>query len=95
MARDLDVMEPKHPNDIFKTHLEDRRYADDGINSAKKNLALTYVNAFVNAGFGKDKLIIEQESNEDWVFKCKDDGQTAAAASLGMLLLWDIDEGLA
>jgi len=29
------------------------------------------------------------------VFKCKDDGQTAAAASLGMLLLWDIDEGLA
>ena len=59
MARDLDVMEPKHPDDVFKSHLEDRRYANDEINSAKKNLALTYVNAFVNAAFGKDKLIIE------------------------------------
>jgi 26S proteasome regulatory subunit N1 len=64
------------------------------IDSAKKNLALTYVNAFVNAGYGKDLLITNSENNEDWVFKTKDDGQIAAAASLGMLLLWDIDEGL-
>ena len=95
LARDLDVMEPKRPEAIYKSHLEDRRFDDGGVNSAKKNLALTYVNAFVNAAFGKDLLILAQESNEDWVFKCKDDGQTAAAASLGMLLLWDIDEGLA
>jgi 26S proteasome regulatory subunit N1 len=40
-------------------------------------------------------LITNSETNEDWVFKTKGDGQTAAAASLGMLLLWDIDEGLA
>jgi 26S proteasome regulatory subunit N1 len=64
------------------------------IDSAKKNLALTYVNAFVNAGYGKDLLITNSENNEDWVFKTKEDGQIAAAASLGMLLLWDIDEGL-
>jgi len=51
-------MEPKHPNAIFKSHLEDRR-VDDGINSAKKNLAMTYVNAFVNAAFGKDLLILD------------------------------------
>lgn len=74
LARDLDVMEPKHPDAIFKTHLEDRRFQTDGIDSAKKNLALTYVNAFVNAAFGKDLLILAQENNEDWVFKCKDDG---------------------
>jgi len=75
--------------------LDDKRYhigAD--IDSAKKNLAMTYVNAFVNAGYGKDLLITNSQNNEDWVFKCKEDGQTAAAASLGMLLLWDIDEGL-
>lgn len=59
------------------------------------NLALTYVNAFVNAAYGKDLLITNNENNEDWVFKVKDEGQTAAAASLGLLLLWDIDEGLA
>lgn len=28
------------------------------------------------------------------MFKNKEDGQVAAAASLGMILLWDIDEGL-
>lgn len=95
LARDLDVLEPKHPNAIFKTHLEDRRFQNDSIDSAKKNLALTYVNAFVNAGFGKDLLILAQENSEDWVFKCKEDGQTAAAASVGMLLLWDVDEGIA
>jgi len=51
-------MEPKHPNAIYKSHLEDRRHDIDGVNSAKKNLALTYVNAFVNAAFGKDLLIL-------------------------------------
>ena len=49
----------------------------------------------MNAAYGKDLFILQQENNEDWVFKTKDDGQTAAAASLGMLLLWDIDEGIA
>ena len=26
LARDLDVVEPKHPDSIFKSHLEDRRF---------------------------------------------------------------------
>jgi len=95
LARDLDVVEPKHPDSIFKSHLDNNRFAGGEIDSAKKNLALTYVNAFVNAAYGKDLLITNAENNEDWVFKTKEDGQTAAAASLGMLLLWDIDEGFA
>lgn len=97
LARELNVLEPKHPDQIFKTHLENNRYKQQALNvdSAQKNLAITYVNAFVNAGFGSDLLITNSETNEDWVFKTKGDGQTAAAASLGMLLLWDIDEGLA
>jgi 26S proteasome regulatory subunit N1 len=95
LARDLDVVEPKHPDSIFKSHLDERRMAGAELDSFKKNLSLTYVNAFVNAGYGKDLLITNSENNEDWVFKNKEDGQTAAAASLGMLLLWDIDEGLA
>lgn len=95
LARDLDTLQPKHPDQVYKTHLEDKRFQlNADIDSAKKNLALTYVNAFVNAGYGKDLLITNSENNEDWVFKTKDDGQIAAAASLGMLLLWDIDEGL-
>ena len=76
LARELNVVEPKHPDQIFKTHLEDKRFkfGAAGIDSAKKNLAITYVNAFVNAGFGSDLLIRNTEASEDWVFKTKEDG---------------------
>ena len=96
LAKDLDVLPAKHPDEIYKQYLEtNRRLYNDNIDSAKKNLALTYVNAFVNAAYGSDKLILEEkkENNDgDWIYKTKDDGQTAAAASLGLLLLWDCDE---
>jgi 26S proteasome regulatory subunit N1 len=95
LGRDLDVLEPKHPDQIFKTHLEERKTATAAhIDSAKQNLAATYVNAFVNAGFGKDLLLSSGDQKENWIFKNKEGGMMAAAASLGMILLWDIDEGL-
>jgi 26S proteasome regulatory subunit N1 len=34
------------------------------------------------------------EDRSDWVHKHKEGGKMAAAASLGMLLMWDVDEGL-
>jgi 26S proteasome regulatory subunit N1 len=95
LAKDLDVLPPRHPDEIYKQYLEpNRRIYNDNIDSAKKNLALTYVSAFVNAGYGKDSLILDEKKKKegDWVFKVKEDGQTAAAASLGLLLLWDCDE---
>ena len=66
------------------------------IDSAKQNLATTYVNAFVNAAYGKDLLMTAQNTDnmESWIYKNKEGGMQAAAASLGMVLLWDIDEGL-
>jgi 26S proteasome regulatory subunit N1 len=93
LGRDLDVLEPKTPENIYKSHLEERKHnINDHIDSAKDNLASTYVNAFVNAGFGKDLMMTVDGDN--WIHKNKDYGMQAAAASLGMLLLWDIDEGL-
>jgi 26S proteasome regulatory subunit N1 len=50
------------------------------------------VNAFVNAGFGKD-LLVTPEGNE-WLYKNKDHGMLSAAASLGMIMLWNVEEGL-
>jgi 26S proteasome regulatory subunit N1 len=89
------VLEPKHPDQVFKTHLEERKTnAAAQIDSAKVNLATTYVNAFVNAAYGKDLLMTAGDSKDNWVHKNKEGGMQAAAASLGMLLLWDIDEGL-
>jgi len=34
------------------------------------------------------------DTKESWIYKNKEGGMVAAAASLGAVLLWDIDEGL-
>lgn len=52
------------------------------------------MNAFVNAGFGNDKLMVEAEEGNSWIYKNKDHGMMSAAASLGLSLLWDTDVGL-
>jgi 26S proteasome regulatory subunit N1 len=100
LARDVDVMEPKTPEDIYKSHLAEtaafvrnRRDATKTVDSASANLANTFVNAFVNAGFGKDKLMTPDDTQ--WLYKNKEHGMLSAAASLGMIYLWDMEEGLA
>ncbi|XP_009622441.1 26S proteasome non-ATPase regulatory subunit 2 homolog A [Nicotiana tabacum] len=102
LARDIEVMEPKTPDDIYKPHLLDgRASAGASVDSARQNLASTFVNAFVNAGFGQDKLMtVPSEASSggastSWLFKNKEHGKASAAASLGMILLWDVDSGLA
>jgi len=49
------------------------------------------VNAFVNAGFCQDKLMTP---DNEWLYKNKDHGMMSAAASLGSILLWNVEEGL-
>ena len=44
------------------------------VDSARANLAGTFVNAFVNAGFGNDKLMVEAEDGQSWIYKNKDHG---------------------
>lgn len=97
LAKDLDVMEPKTPEDIYKSHLAEtggfsrRRDAGMQVDSARANLASTFVNAFVNAGFGDDKLM---KPDNEWLYKNKDHGMMSAAASLGSIFLWNVEEGL-
>ncbi|CAI9771985.1 unnamed protein product [Fraxinus pennsylvanica] len=102
LARDIEVMEPKSPEDIYKYHLLDGRARDRKfVDSGREKLAATFVNAFVNAGFGQDKLMIgpveasSGGSATSWVLENKEHGQASATASLGMILLWDVDYGLA
>jgi 26S proteasome regulatory subunit N1 len=94
LGKDLDVLEPKVPEDIYKTHLIDSRVAPGvGVSdSARANLASTFVNAFVNMGFGTDKLV--SNSEKPWIYSNKEHGMMSAAASLGMIMLWDVDKGL-
>jgi 26S proteasome regulatory subunit N1 len=100
VAQDLDVMDAKTPEDIYKSHLSEtvgssRRIPRDiggqQVDSARANLASTFVNAFVNAGFGHDKLMTP---DTEWLYKNKDHGMMFAAASLGAIFLWNVEEGL-
>nr|CAD7453137.1 unnamed protein product [Timema tahoe] len=98
MARELDIMEPKTPEDVYKTWLENlvmrpTFLAESNVDSARKNLASTFVNAFVNAGFGSDKLVTG-EDGKNWIYRNKEHGKMSAAASLGLIHLWDVDGGL-
>jgi 26S proteasome regulatory subunit N1 len=61
------------------------------VDSAKHNLASTFVNAFVNAGFCSDKLMTPPDSQ--WIYKNKDNAKLSAIASLGMIHLWDLESG--
>ena len=43
------------------------------VDSARANLASSFVNAFVNAGFGADKLMLDATAQQgnDWIYKNK------------------------
>ncbi|KAF1944370.1 26S proteasome regulatory complex, non-ATPase subcomplex, Rpn1 subunit [Clathrospora elynae] len=95
LAKELNILDPKSPNDIYKTHLESSRTAGlTNTDSFKHNLANGFVNAFVNTGLNQDKLILGNPTQGSWVYKTKDEGMLSATASLGMLLLWNVEEGL-
>ena len=94
LARELDIMEAKTPEDVYKSHLDNSRppYGSSQVDSARQNLAASFVNGFVNAGFGHDKLIVDDGNK--WLYKNKEHGMLSATASLGLILLWDVDGGL-
>jgi 26S proteasome regulatory subunit N1 len=95
LAKELNILEPKTTEDIYKSHLESSRVAGmTSLDSARHNLAAAFVNAFVNAGFGKDKMMLTENQNENWVWKTKEEGMMSTVASLGTLLLWDVENAL-
>ncbi|KAK3180447.1 proteasome regulatory particle base subunit [Lecanicillium sp. MT-2017a] len=95
LAKELNILDPKTTEDIYKSHLESSRVAGmTNLDSARHNLAAAFVNAFVNAGFGNDKMMLVDGEKETWVWKTKGDGMMSTVASLGTLLMWDIENGL-
>ncbi|GAV08369.1 hypothetical protein RvY_18076 [Ramazzottius varieornatus] len=95
LARELDIAEPKNPEDVYKTHLEQHRSiytGGSGLDTAKQNLASAFVNGFLNCGFGTDKMFAEDANK--WIYKNKEHGMLSATASLGLILLWDVEGGL-
>eukprot|EP00923_Selenidium_pygospionis_P048676 GHVN01083669.1.p1 GENE.GHVN01083669.1~~GHVN01083669.1.p1 ORF type:complete len:991 (+),score=210.55 GHVN01083669.1:1033-4005(+) len=104
LGQELDVMEPKRPEDVYKSKLDNStQRMSVGLASATANLAATMVNAMVNLGFRADCLMLPvtseassgAQSDNGWLYKNKDHAMFGATASLGALLLWHMEEGLA
>ncbi|KAI9851920.1 MAG: proteasome regulatory particle base subunit [Thelocarpon superellum] len=96
LAKELNILDPKTTEDIYKSHLESSRVAGlTNVDSARHNLASAFVNAFANAGFGSDKMmLVDGDGRGNWVYKTKDEGMMSTAASMGMLMQWDVEMGL-
>jgi 26S proteasome regulatory subunit N1 len=87
LATELSVKEAKSPEDIYKSHLENTRPGlAGGVDSARMNLASSFVSGFVNAGMKEDKLgmtgkQVEKEGETaieaggSWIWKNKDMGK--------------------
>jgi 26S proteasome regulatory subunit N1 len=61
------VQEAKTPDDVYKQDLANRVPVTG--TTAKQNLASTFVNGWINCGFGTDKLLAEGENDgkkESW-----------------------------
>lgn len=96
LGRELNILDPRSAQDIYKTHLESSRTAGlTNMDSARHNLATAFVNGFVNTAFSNDKMMLVDEDTQSWVWKTKDDGMISTAASVGLLQLWDAENGLA
>ncbi|KAH0624208.1 hypothetical protein JD844_007752 [Phrynosoma platyrhinos] len=91
----LDIMEPKVPDDIYKTHLENNRFGGSGsqVDSARMNLASSFVNGFVNAAFGQDKLLTDDGNK--WLYKNKDHGALLACGIVNSGVRNECDPALA
>ncbi|KAI9883131.1 MAG: proteasome regulatory particle base subunit [Watsoniomyces obsoletus] len=96
MAKELNLLEPKTPEDIYKSHLESSRVSGlTNVDSARHNLASAFVNGFLNAGFGNDKMMLtDGDGRGSWVWKTKDEGMMSCVASIGMIMQWDVESGL-
>jgi 26S proteasome regulatory subunit N1 len=87
LATELSVKEAKSPEDIYKSHLENTRPGlAGGVDSARMNLASSFVSGLVNAGMKEDKLgmtgkQVEKEGETTieaggaWIWKNKDMGK--------------------
>ena len=91
LAKNLELLEPKHPEDVFKSHLEDKKSDSKKLESYKINMAYSIASGFINAGFDTEALLSKKDS--DWIFKNKEEGLTCLLAGLGLVNIWDYLEG--
>lgn len=99
LAQEVGVDEPKSSEQVYKTKLTDEsrlasrvREEQVRLDSARANLAASYVSGFVNLALGRDKVITEKDDHgREWWQRQKGNGMTAAAGAHALLHLWDYE----
>jgi 26S proteasome regulatory subunit N1 len=95
LAKELQILPPKDPEELFNSATvgsSDPLRIVPKAETAKSNLANVLGNAFLNAGYCKDKYL--EEEQEKFLWKNKDVALFTAAASLGAVNMWNLGEGL-
>lgn len=95
LTKELNLLEPKVPEDYYKSHLENSRFHESSglLDSAKQNLASNFVNGFINLGYSNDKIMSEDDSHS-FIYKTKGPGMLSTTASIGSIYQWDAADGL-
>ena len=92
LAKTLELLEPKHPEDVFKSHLEDKKSQNTKKSESYKiNMAYSIASSFINAGYGTEVLLSKKDS--DWIYKNKEEGIQCLIAGMGLVNVWDYLEG--
>ncbi|KAL6938291.1 hypothetical protein ACO0OL_000831 [Hanseniaspora opuntiae] len=86
----LNLKAPKVPEDVYKSHLEDVSFFKPTVDPDEQNLSTAFVNGYLNLGYCKDKLILD---DDDFAYKTKDAGKISSVASIGAIFQWE-EEGL-
>ncbi|TYJ23370.1 hypothetical protein E1A91_A08G186900v1 [Gossypium mustelinum] len=99
LARNIEVMEPKCPEDVYKAHLLDgRAIAGANVDSVRHwllHLSLLFLMQVLARLMTDPADCSSDGSSRNWLFKNKEHVKISVVASLGMILLWDVDSGLA
>ncbi len=97
LTRDLEIVDVKSPDDIYKSHLQDA-FRISIAPSPRQNVAAALVNGFVNGAFTRDALVctdaVDGDETLSWIYKVKEHGITTTVASIGLIHLWSADSGL-
>lgn len=94
VAKQLDLLQPKAPHDIVHKDLNRRNRKKQPMlptYNQQSVLGTSFMNCFINAAFGTDKLVL---TGTDWIGRHKDLCRMTATATMGLLCLWDMQNGL-
>ncbi|OIR58262.1 MAG: 26S proteasome regulatory subunit N1, RPN1/PSMD2 [Amphiamblys sp. WSBS2006] len=100
VVREFGIEEAQTPDEIYKKHLQPEARGGRGLGDvkqeqSKQNVAVLLTNGLVNGGYCSDKLLLGKgEEEAEWIYKTRKSGMITATATIGLVMLWNVSEGL-